>query len=211
MRGVLALQLELWVFESPGGLQVPTFGSVGFTLTLSPKWGCDIQTIGPCRFHPSKCPYVSLFLLLHCLPHYYSHQWGLFLHTPSPKPRKLILNNQCLVLKPFLLFFLEQYLSYEIIILFRKFPKWINFFLFSLLHQFIINNLGEGEDMWSQGKGFLDLCHINILLFILYLHPKILIFIMCVATPLWAKCESEAHIPKSGNLESFGTLEILEL
>jgi hypothetical protein len=43
MRGVLALQLELWVFGSPGGLQVPTFGSVGFTLTLSPKWGCDTE------------------------------------------------------------------------------------------------------------------------------------------------------------------------
>ncbi len=26
-----------------------------------------------------------------------------------------------------------------------------------------------------------------------------------VATPLWAKCEGEAHTPKSGNLESFGT------
>jgi hypothetical protein len=45
MRGVLALQLELWTFGSPGGLQVPTFGSVGFTLTLSPKWGCDINKI----------------------------------------------------------------------------------------------------------------------------------------------------------------------
>jgi hypothetical protein len=41
MRGVLALQLELYVFGSLGGLQVSTFGSVGFTLTLSPKWGCD--------------------------------------------------------------------------------------------------------------------------------------------------------------------------
>jgi hypothetical protein len=28
-----------------------------------------------------------------------------------------------------------------------------------------------------------------------------------VATPLWAKCEGEAHTPKSGNLESFGTPE----
>jgi hypothetical protein len=28
-----------------------------------------------------------------------------------------------------------------------------------------------------------------------------------VATPLWAKCEGEAHTPKSGNLESSGTLE----
>ncbi len=26
-----------------------------------------------------------------------------------------------------------------------------------------------------------------------------------VATPLWAKCEGEAHIPKSGKLESSGT------
>ncbi len=32
-----------------------------------------------------------------------------------------------------------------------------------------------------------------------------------VATPLWAKCEGEAHIPKSGNLESFGTPENSEL
>jgi hypothetical protein len=28
-----------------------------------------------------------------------------------------------------------------------------------------------------------------------------------VATPLWAKCEGEAHTPKSGNLESFKTPE----
>jgi hypothetical protein len=32
-----------------------------------------------------------------------------------------------------------------------------------------------------------------------------------VATPLWAKCEGEAHIPKSGNLESSGTPENSEL
>jgi hypothetical protein len=31
-----------------------------------------------------------------------------------------------------------------------------------------------------------------------------------VATPLWAKCEGEAHTPKSGNLESSGTLKNLE-
>jgi len=30
---------------------------------------------------------------------------------------------------------------------------------------------------------------------------------MFVATPLWAKCEDETHTPKSGNLESFGTLK----
>jgi hypothetical protein len=30
---------------------------------------------------------------------------------------------------------------------------------------------------------------------------------VCVATPLWAKCEGEAHTPKSGNLESSGTPE----
>jgi len=32
-----------------------------------------------------------------------------------------------------------------------------------------------------------------------------------VATPLWGKCEDEIHIPKSGNLESFGTPATLEL
>jgi hypothetical protein len=28
-----------------------------------------------------------------------------------------------------------------------------------------------------------------------------------VTTPLWAKCDGEAHTPKSGNLESSGTPE----
>jgi len=32
-----------------------------------------------------------------------------------------------------------------------------------------------------------------------------------VATPLWTKCEDETHTPKSGNLESCGTPENLEL
>ncbi len=41
MRGDLTPAIELWILGSPGGLQLPTFGSVGFTLTLSPKWGCD--------------------------------------------------------------------------------------------------------------------------------------------------------------------------
>jgi hypothetical protein len=30
---------------------------------------------------------------------------------------------------------------------------------------------------------------------------------LCVTTPLWAKCEDEAHTTKSGNLESSGTPE----
>ncbi len=32
-----------------------------------------------------------------------------------------------------------------------------------------------------------------------------------VATPLWDKCEGEAHTPESGKLESSGTLENSEL
>jgi hypothetical protein len=40
---------------------------------------------------------------------------------------------------------------------------------------------------------------------ILYIH------VMNVATPLWAKCEGEAHTPKSGKLESSGTPENSEL
>jgi hypothetical protein len=35
--------------------------------------------------------------------------------------------------------------------------------------------------------------------------------ISVVATPLWAKCEGEAHTPKSGKLESSGTPKNLEL
>ncbi len=36
------------------------------------------------------------------------------------------------------------------------------------------------------------------------------IWFKLVTTPLWVKCEDETHIPKSGNLESSGTLENLE-
>ncbi len=36
-------------------------------------------------------------------------------------------------------------------------------------------------------------------------------FTINVATPLWAKCEDETHTPESGNLESSGTPENLEL
>jgi hypothetical protein len=41
MQGVLSPEIELYIFGSPRGLQVPTFGSVNFILTLNPKWGCD--------------------------------------------------------------------------------------------------------------------------------------------------------------------------
>jgi hypothetical protein len=34
---------------------------------------------------------------------------------------------------------------------------------------------------------------------------------LCVTTPLWAKCEGEAHTPKSGKLESSETPENSEL
>jgi hypothetical protein len=43
MRCVLTPAIKLLIFGSPGGLQVPTFGSVSFILTLSPKWGCNNQ------------------------------------------------------------------------------------------------------------------------------------------------------------------------
>jgi len=46
MRGVLGLAVELQTFGSPGGLQVPNFGSVGLHPHIWPKWGCDIK-------HPS--------------------------------------------------------------------------------------------------------------------------------------------------------------
>jgi hypothetical protein len=46
MQGVLTPAIKLWVSESPRGLQVPTFGSVSFILTLSPKWGCNNHYIG---------------------------------------------------------------------------------------------------------------------------------------------------------------------
>jgi hypothetical protein len=56
MWGDLTLELGLWVFGSPGRLQLPTFGSVGFTLTLIPKWGCDIPTFGSVGFALTLIP-----------------------------------------------------------------------------------------------------------------------------------------------------------
>jgi hypothetical protein len=41
MQGVLTPAIKLCVFGNPGRLQVPTFGSVSFILTLASKWGCD--------------------------------------------------------------------------------------------------------------------------------------------------------------------------
>jgi hypothetical protein len=46
MRGVLTLAIKLWIFGSPGGLQVPIFGNVSFILTLNPKWGYDTRPKG---------------------------------------------------------------------------------------------------------------------------------------------------------------------
>jgi hypothetical protein len=40
---------------------------------------------------------------------------------------------------------------------------------------------------------------------------QFLMYTTVVATPLWAKCEGEAHTPKSGNLESSGTPKNSEL
>ncbi len=41
MQVVLTPAIKLRVFWSFGGLQVRTFGSVSFILTLASKWGCD--------------------------------------------------------------------------------------------------------------------------------------------------------------------------
>jgi hypothetical protein len=41
MQGVLGLVVELQKFRSPGGLQIPNFGSVGLHPHTWPKWGCD--------------------------------------------------------------------------------------------------------------------------------------------------------------------------
>jgi hypothetical protein len=58
MRGVLTPELDLWIFKNPGRLQLPTLGSVGFTLTLIPKWGCDMEShpkVGSCKWRCMKC------------------------------------------------------------------------------------------------------------------------------------------------------------
>jgi hypothetical protein len=44
MQGVLTPVIKVCVFGSLGGLQVLTFGSVSFILTLTSKWGCDTKS-----------------------------------------------------------------------------------------------------------------------------------------------------------------------
>jgi hypothetical protein len=47
MRGVLGRAVELYTFGSPGGLQIPHFGSVGLHPHTWPKWGCDTNDVLP--------------------------------------------------------------------------------------------------------------------------------------------------------------------
>ncbi len=44
-------ECDMALESSLRGLQLPTFGSVGCTFTLSPKWGCDMTPL----FQPSYC------------------------------------------------------------------------------------------------------------------------------------------------------------
>ncbi len=66
MRGVLTPVIELWIFGSPQAFQVPTFGSVSFILTLSPKWGCDtIHIIMSTEVHEEgKSFHASSFIFM---------------------------------------------------------------------------------------------------------------------------------------------------
>jgi hypothetical protein len=58
--------IKLWIFGSPEGLQIPTFGNVSFILTLALKWGCD-------KFH-----FDQLFLWKHqsLLEYKFDHYHG---------------------------------------------------------------------------------------------------------------------------------------
>ncbi len=61
MRGVLPLAVELRTFGSPGGLQLPTFPSVGLHPHTWPKWGCDKKFVIATKptpmmwTHPKTC------------------------------------------------------------------------------------------------------------------------------------------------------------
>jgi hypothetical protein len=80
MQGYLTPEIELSVFRSPGGLQLLTFGSVGFTFTLSPKWGCDtsIESLwglfGRKIMIDLKSSCKETKILGHCLGNYF-HVW----------------------------------------------------------------------------------------------------------------------------------------
>ncbi len=60
MWGVLTLAIKLWVFGSPRRLQAPTFGSVSFIFTLSPKWGYDTWC-QVCMIYKWISPFIFTF------------------------------------------------------------------------------------------------------------------------------------------------------
>jgi hypothetical protein len=62
---------------------------------------------------------------------------------------------------------------------------------------FMVKMVNDGASIFSVKTSYELLCNVEI--------------IMGVATPFWAKCEGEAHTPKSGKLESCGTPENSEL
>jgi hypothetical protein len=66
MQGFFTPTIKLWIFGSPEGLQVPTFGSVTFILTLTSKWGCNNIWI----LSPTFCMVVAQALLTRILTHF---------------------------------------------------------------------------------------------------------------------------------------------
>jgi hypothetical protein len=67
--------------------------------------------------------------------------------------------------------------------------------------------MGLEKESWPNVDGLHLSCDLDIELVIITRFRAWLL----VATPLWAKCEGEAHTPKSENLESSGTLKNSEL
>jgi hypothetical protein len=58
-QGDLTPQIIFWVFENPGGLHFPTFGSVSCILTLSPKVGLR----QPCHGKPKSWIQVDYLII----------------------------------------------------------------------------------------------------------------------------------------------------
>jgi hypothetical protein len=54
MRGVLPLAVEFWTFGSPGGLQIPTFPSVGLHPRHLAKLGLRQELPATARLHHSR-------------------------------------------------------------------------------------------------------------------------------------------------------------
>ncbi len=109
----------------------------------------------------------------------------------------------------------EKYGKISLSFIVYKNEKLVIFIDFHFIHNKVFfticyykRNLFAMKIIYFQNTTSINHMYMNVKFKVYY---QILNLYKTVATPLWAKCEGEAHTPKSGNLESSGTPKNSEL